>query len=94
LASADVLTRVRPALFFEYDPYYGARPEIFDYLREFGYERMVVYENTGLLARAGPVDSWPHDEYAGEGGARYADVFTYHREDARAPLVERSERGM
>jgi FkbM family methyltransferase len=91
LANTELLDRLRPALFFEYDPHFGARPEIFDRLGELGYDRMLVYENTGELVRAGPVDPWPYEAYVGGGGARYADVFAFHRHDARAARVAQVE---
>jgi FkbM family methyltransferase len=93
LANLELLGRLRPVVFFEYDPQFGAVPEVFRRLREVGYERMLVYENTGELARAGPVDPWPHDAYSGFGGARYADVCTFHRDDERSRTVERMETG-
>jgi FkbM family methyltransferase len=91
LANLDLLDRVRPVLFFEYDPDAGALPEIFERLRELGYERMLVYENTGEPAGAGPIDPWPHEAYSGFGGARYADVCAFHRDDARGREVEAME---
>ncbi len=91
LANLELLDRVRPVLFFEYDPHVGALPEIFERLRELGYERMLVYENTGELVCAGPVDPWPHEVYSGFGGARYADVCAFHRDDDRGRAVEAME---
>jgi FkbM family methyltransferase len=74
LANLDLLARARPVLFFEYDPHLGADAVVFERLREIGYEHAHVYENTGELARTIelPGDGLP--EYAGHGGARYADV--------------------
>jgi FkbM family methyltransferase len=91
LANLELVGRIRPVLFFEYDPHFGAAPEIFERLRELGYERMLVYENTGELARAGPVDQWPHEAYSGFGGTRYADVCALHRDDARGRELEALE---
>ena len=92
LANLDLLRRVGPALLFEYDPDAGAVPEVFDRLREVGYERMLVYENTGELRRAGDVDAWPHDEYAGHGGRRYADVCVLRPSPVAAALEAAEQR--
>ena len=74
LANLELLARVRPVLFFEYDPHLGATPDVFERLREIGYRRMDVYENTGELARSVELPGGIHHEYSGHGGARYADV--------------------
>jgi hypothetical protein len=74
LANLDLLARTRPVLFFEYDPHLGATPDVFERLREIGYGRMDVYENTGELARTVELPGAIDDEYSGHGGARYADV--------------------
>ena len=74
LANLELLARIRPVLFFEYDPHLGATPDVFERLREIGYRRMDVYENTGELAQRVDLPGAIHDEYAGHGGARYADV--------------------
>jgi FkbM family methyltransferase len=74
LANLDFLARVKPVLFFEYDPHLGATPEVFDRLHDIGYGRMDVYENTGEYVRTVDLPGDIHDEYVGHGGARYADV--------------------
>jgi FkbM family methyltransferase len=74
LAELELLARLRPALFFEYDPHLGADPVVFERLREIGYRDVHVYENTGELARRTTLDDDIHSAYAGHGGARYADL--------------------
>lgn len=74
LANLELLARIRPVLFFEYDPHLGATPDVFEHLRAIGYRRMDVYENTGELAQRVDLPGAIHNEYAGHGGARYADV--------------------
>lgn len=74
LANLELLARTRPVLFFEYDPHLGATPDVFERLREIGYRRLDVYENTGELAQSVDLPGAIHEEYAGHGGARYADV--------------------
>jgi FkbM family methyltransferase len=75
LAELDLLARLRPALFFEYDPHLGADPVVFERLREIGYREVHVYENTGELARTTTLDDDIHSAYVGHGGARYADLY-------------------
>jgi FkbM family methyltransferase len=89
-ANLDLLGRVRPVLFFEYDPHLGATPEVFVALSHKGYERGLFYENTGeyretvLLADA-PRIAVLHREYTGHGGRRYVDVCVLHG-DAESPV--------
>ena len=47
LANLPLLERLRPVLFFEYDPHLGAEPHVFERLREIGYATADWYENTG-----------------------------------------------
>jgi FkbM family methyltransferase len=74
LAELDLLARVQPVLFFEYDPHLGAEPVVFERLRAIGYERMHVYENTGEHVETVELPGAIHERYVGHGGARYADV--------------------
>jgi FkbM family methyltransferase len=74
LANMELLRELRPVVFFEYDPHLGAQPEIFDELRDAGYEWMLAFENTGELAHDGPLDPSMHDAYVGHEGRRYADI--------------------
>lgn len=77
LANLDYFARVKPVLFFEYDPHLGATPDVFERLLEVGYRRMEVYENTGEHACSVELPGSIHDEYVGYGGARYADVCAF-----------------
>lgn len=74
LANLDFLARVRPVLFFEYDPHFGATPDVFERLREIGYRTMDVYENTGELVGRFELPGDIHGKYVGRRGRRYADV--------------------
>jgi FkbM family methyltransferase len=78
-ANLDLLERLRPALFFEYDPYLGATSDVFVALSHKHYDRALVFENTGEyretlqlsdVARAAAL----HAEYTGHEGRRYVDV--------------------
>jgi FkbM family methyltransferase len=78
-ANLDLLERLRPVLFFEYDPHLGATPEVFVALSHKRYDRALVFENTGRhretveLGDATRIRAL-HAEYSGHGGARYLDV--------------------
>ena len=74
LANLPLLARIRPVLFFEYDPHLGAEPEVFERLREAGYATADWYENTGEHLAKLELPGHLHDRYVGHRSARYADV--------------------
>ena len=74
LANLPLLARIRPVLFFEYDPHLGAEPEVFERLREAGYATADWYENTGEHVATLELPGHLHDRYVGHRSARYADV--------------------
>jgi FkbM family methyltransferase len=74
LTNLELLQRLLPVLFFEYDPHLGATPELFGRLAKSGYETADWYENTGEHAATLRLPAHLHDEYSGHGGRRYADV--------------------
>jgi FkbM family methyltransferase len=74
LANLELLDRLRPVLFFEYDPHLGATPEVFARLHDVGYRTAEWLENTGEPAGTVELPRHLHDRFAGPGGGRYADV--------------------
>jgi FkbM family methyltransferase len=79
MANLDLLESARPVLFFEYDPHLGARPEVFVTLCYKGYDRALVFENTGEYRETLELGDTEraaalHREYTGHSGARYVDV--------------------
>ena len=74
LVNLSLLERLRPVLFFEYDPHVGAEPHVFERLREVGYSTADWYENTGEHFATLKLPDHLHDRYVGQGSARYADV--------------------
>jgi FkbM family methyltransferase len=74
LANLDLLERLLPVLFFEYDPHLGATPEIFDRLAAIGYGSAEWIENTGEPAARLELPAHLHERYLGYEGRRYADV--------------------
>jgi FkbM family methyltransferase len=89
LANLDLLERLRPALFFEYDPHLGAAPEVFVALCYKGYSEALVFENTGEFRESVALRDEArlaalHREYTGHGGARYVDVCAVREEHKTA----------
>src|SRR6266852_517263 len=88
----DFLTKVCPVLFFEYDPDAYAPFErhwtdTFHTLEASGYQRLMLYENTGdyittidITARDVMEDF--HHFYLGRASARYCDICAFHRSDS------------
>ena len=74
LANLDVLERLRPVLFFEYDPALGAVPAIFARLHDVGYVTADWYENTGEHVATVRLPGHLHEQYVGHDSTRYADV--------------------
>ncbi|MGH8892809.1 MAG: FkbM family methyltransferase [Actinomycetes bacterium] len=104
VANEVLIATSRPVLFFEFDPRLMRRFGDCDYTRVFallsrlGYERVLVYQNTGELlgvAEASDDAYWSDLAYClllGPDG-RYVDVAAYHRADAElADDSVRSER--
>jgi FkbM family methyltransferase len=90
MANADLLGDLRPVLFFEYDPHLGAEPEVFATLCSKGYDRALVFENTGDYRESVELADRErlaalHREYTGHGGARYVDVCAMP-EDTEMPV--------
>lgn len=88
--SLQTLTRLRPVLFFEYDPDFlpGTFEPVsfFSGLRGAGYDRLIVYENTGsLLVSLRTSDTQMiedlHAYFSGRQHAKYADIAAFPAED-------------
>jgi FkbM family methyltransferase len=79
LANLELLARLRPVLFLEYDPHLGAAPEVFSRLAAAGYGEAEWYENTGEHVATVTLPEHLHDRYLGHGGGRYADVLVRPR---------------
>jgi FkbM family methyltransferase len=74
LANVDLLARLRPVIFFEYDPALGATPDVFARLHDVGYTTADWYENTGEHFSTLRLPEHLHERYVGQGSCRYADV--------------------
>jgi hypothetical protein len=94
--AADFLARVRPVLFFEYDPDLTARSggkaiDVFDSLEAAGYRYALVYENTGdLMVLLDLADKRLRSDidafFTGRKGGRYADICAFHATDSDLAL--------
>lgn len=92
VANAGWFADIRPVVFWEYDALWATRLgdpapwRAFACLAEAGYDRAVVWVNTGellLVARAGDVDVWRDlaGYMNGPGRQHYLDVAVFHRDD-------------
>lgn len=94
--AVDHLARVRPTLFFEYDPdltatFGDAAILIFDALEAAGYRHALVYENTGdLMFLLDLQDKGLRSDldafFTGRHGLRYADICAFHATDSDLAL--------
>jgi FkbM family methyltransferase len=79
LANINLLARLRPVLFFEYDPALGASPGVFARLAAVGYATAEWFENTGERAGYVELPAHLHEQYVGYRSGRYADVCVWPR---------------
>src|SRR6266446_3769120 len=87
----ELLGRMRPVLFFEYDPYLFPQNEedgfeIFGNLQSAGYRQAIFYENNGdylLTAELSQVNLLEdlHHFYEGRRSNRYCDICAFHSDD-------------
>lgn len=87
----DLLARVKPVLFFEFDPHLlklagHGESRVFEALRKIGYHTCLLWENTGEFLLHADLVNEPLIEdlqhhYSGRGGLRYADVAVFHEEE-------------
>ena len=88
-AGMPLWERLRPTLFFEYDPAFQSATDpraLWDALAGIGYDRILVWENTGdflLSLGTGARDRLEeiHEFYRGRASLRYADLAVFHRDD-------------
>jgi FkbM family methyltransferase len=89
--SRAVLASARPVLFFEYDPYLAGLAgadgrRLLKELRQIGYRKVMVYENTGDYVNTLDISNPRMVEdfdafYSGRRGQRYADLCAFHEDD-------------
>ena len=90
--NANLLKRLKPVLFFEYDPYLFKAAgddgfKVFEVLRQAGYSHAMIYENVGdylLMTELGNESLLEeiHSFYKGRYEQRYCDICVFHAEDA------------
>lgn len=91
IGAKDLLKVMKPVLFFEYDPYYSEKFgqdsfEVFEILRELGYSKLMIFENTGHYLISIDLSSEIllqdiHHFFSGWHGQRYCDICAFHLED-------------
>ena len=97
--AADFLSRAKPVVFFEYDPFFLSQQEdrgrdIFERLQELGYYQFMIYDNRGDLLLTGDLSNQAlideiHLYYSGRGGLSYCDICVFHAEDQDVFLTAR-----
>ncbi len=98
----ELLSRLKPILFFEYDPAFYATDSpgsraVFESLRAIGYACGLVYDNTGdYLLMADLADTALlediHHFYSGRDHQRYCDICAFHHDDSDlAEAIRRAE---
>ncbi len=91
-SESELLSRIKPVLFFEYDPYlFGLYNDdgykIFESLQSIGYQFALFYENNGDYLLGTDIGNTAliediHQFYSDRMGKRYCDVCVFHKEDS------------
>jgi FkbM family methyltransferase len=91
LAASEILEKLKPVLFFEYDPFLFSNIgcdgfQIFDSLRDSGYRLAIFWENTGDYLLTVDILNTKlledlHNFYTGRNGSRYCDICLFHDDD-------------
>lgn len=85
-----LLLKAKPAVFFEYDPYYLAKQQesgldIFTFLKDLGYRKLFFYDNFGLFITSCTCEDMhlikDLHQYFNRTGEMYMDVLALHRDD-------------
>ncbi len=89
--SEGVLQKSKPAIFFEYDPYFLSQQgddglSIFRMLQRLGYEGIIIYDNVGKLLLTLPkidLDRLQeiHTYFSNRNSHLYCDICVFHSED-------------
>ena len=100
-SESGFLKRVRPIVFFEYDPFHFRRIcddgfEVFNVLRTCGYNDALIYENTGDYMMSLTIGDTSllediHQFYSGRSGDRYCDICVLHADDHGLAQAIRSQ---
>jgi len=100
-SSIDYLKKIKPVIFFEYDPYLLQQLDddglsIFNTLSEIGYETAIFYDNSGDYLLTSELNQKNiiediHYYYSGRNIERYCDVCAFHSEDKQLALKVRDE---
>ena len=83
----NLLSKMKPVIFFEYDPYLNKDDiNVFDSLKDAGYTKVVIYENTGDYLLSTELSNKDliediHYYFSGRKTERYCDIVVFHSED-------------
>jgi FkbM family methyltransferase len=89
--SQELILASKPAIFFEYDPFFLAKQgdddlTIFSKLHGWGYEKALIYDNFGDFMLSVDLNNMEVLEeirayFSGRRGQRYCDICAFHSED-------------
>jgi len=87
----ELLGRLKSVLFFEYDPYFFSLNnddgfKVFDELKNIGYRKVLIFENTGEYLINIDLDNHMllediHNFYSGWKSEKYCDICIFHEQD-------------
>lgn len=89
-ASANLLNKAKPVLFFEYDPYFLEKQNeqpttIFSVLQSSGYKTLILFDNLGNLLCEADIDNerllQDLTHYYNQKGSAYMDICALHESD-------------
>ncbi len=91
-SNLDYLKLNKPVIFFEYDPYFlnlmgDDGLSVFSSLNEIGYEKLIIYDNTGVFKMLLNILDQKtleelHQYYSGRQSEMYMDICAFHRDDS------------
>lgn len=91
IGSLDLLSQIKPVIFFEYGPYYlrkfkSDEFEIFKKLRNIGYKAAIIYNNIGeylvsIRLKNKEIIEDLNNYFSGRNGSQYCDICVFHKED-------------
>jgi FkbM family methyltransferase len=101
-SNIDYLKLNKPVIFFEYDPYFLDQMgddglSVFSSLKEIGYEKLLIYDNTSVFKMSLNIQDTKaleelHLYYTGRKSEMYMDICVFHRDDNQlADTIRESE---
>jgi FkbM family methyltransferase len=100
-SNLDYLKINRPVIFFEYDPYFLDQLDddglsVFNSLKEIGYQKLLIYDNTGVYLISLEIENKKALEelntyFSGWQSEKYLDICAFHQNDNGIAEIVREE---